>query len=50
VSDAERELERRDEHQVTPAFVSAVSALVVAWEVLRYREDRVRVRHPELAA
>jgi low temperature requirement protein LtrA len=31
------------------ALVSAVCALVVAWEVLRYREDRVRVRHPELA-
>jgi low temperature requirement protein LtrA len=30
--------------------VSAVCALVVAWEVLRYREDRIRVRHPELAA
>ncbi len=32
------------------AFVSAVCSLVVAWEALRYREDRVRVRHPELAA
>ena len=32
------------------ALVSAVCALAVAWEVLRYREDRVRVRHPELAA
>jgi low temperature requirement protein LtrA len=31
-------------------LVSAVCALVVAWEVLRYREDRIRVRHPELAA
>jgi low temperature requirement protein LtrA len=30
------------------ALVSAVCALVVAWEVLRYREDRIRVRHPEL--
>jgi membrane protein YdbS with pleckstrin-like domain len=30
-------------------LVSAVCALVVAWEVLRYREDRIRVRHPELA-
>jgi hypothetical protein len=30
--------------------VSAVCALVVAYEVIRYREDRVRVRHPELAA
>jgi low temperature requirement protein LtrA len=32
------------------ALVSAVCSLVVAYEVLRYREDRVRVRHPELAA
>jgi low temperature requirement protein LtrA len=32
------------------ALVSAVCALVVAYEVIRYREDRVRVRHPELAA
>lgn len=31
------------------ALVSAVCALVVAYEVLRYREDRVRLRHPELA-
>jgi low temperature requirement protein LtrA len=31
-------------------LVSTVCALVVAWEVLRYREDRIRVRHPELAA
>jgi low temperature requirement protein LtrA len=31
-------------------LVGAVCALVVAWEVLRYREDRIRVRHPELAA
>ena len=31
------------------ALVSAVCALVVAYEVLRYREDRMRVRHPELA-
>jgi low temperature requirement protein LtrA len=31
-------------------LVSAACALVVAWEVLRYREDRIRVRHPELAA
>jgi low temperature requirement protein LtrA len=35
---------------VALALVSAVCSLVVAWEVLRYREDRVRVRHPELAA
>ena len=32
------------------ALVSAVCSLVVAWEALRYREDRYRVRHPELAA
>jgi low temperature requirement protein LtrA len=32
------------------ALVSAVCALVVAYEVIRYREDRIRVRHPELAA
>jgi low temperature requirement protein LtrA len=31
------------------ALVSAVCALVVAYEVLRYREARVRVRHPEIA-
>jgi low temperature requirement protein LtrA len=31
------------------ALVGAVCALVVAWEALRYREDRVRVRHPEIA-
>jgi low temperature requirement protein LtrA len=35
---------------VALALVSAVCSLVVGWEVLRYREDRVRVRHPELAA
>jgi low temperature requirement protein LtrA len=32
------------------ALVSAVCSLVVAYEVLRYREARVQVRHPELAA
>jgi low temperature requirement protein LtrA len=32
------------------ALVSAVCSLVVAYEVFRYREARVRVRHPELAA
>jgi low temperature requirement protein LtrA len=32
------------------ALVSAVCALVVAYEVIRYCEHRVRVRHPELAA
>jgi low temperature requirement protein LtrA len=31
-------------------LVSAACTLVVAFEVLRYREQRVRVRHPELAA
>ncbi len=30
------------------ALVSAVCSLVVAYEVLRHREDRLRVRHPEL--
>jgi low temperature requirement protein LtrA len=32
------------------ALVSAACSLVAAYEVLRYRQDRVRVRHPELAA
>jgi membrane protein YdbS with pleckstrin-like domain len=32
------------------ALVSAVCSLIVAYEAIRYREDRVRVRHPELAA
>jgi len=31
-------------------LVSTVCSLVVAYEVLRYREHRLRVRHPELAA
>jgi low temperature requirement protein LtrA len=31
------------------ALVGAVCSLVVAYEVIRYRADRVRVRHPELA-
>lgn len=31
------------------ALVSAVCALVVAYEALRYREHRGRIRHPELA-
>jgi low temperature requirement protein LtrA len=31
------------------AFVSVVCSLIVAYEALRYREARVRVRHPELA-
>ncbi len=30
------------------ALVSAVCALVVAWEALRHREHRIRVRHPEV--
>ena len=32
------------------ALVSAVCALVVAYEALRYREHRLQVRHPEIAA
>jgi len=32
------------------ALVSGVCALVVAYEAIRYREHRVRVRHPEVAA
>jgi low temperature requirement protein LtrA len=32
------------------ALVSTVCTLVVAYEVIRYRHDRVRVRHPEVAA
>ena len=32
------------------ALVSAVCSLVVAYKVLRYREHRVLVRHPELAS
>jgi low temperature requirement protein LtrA len=31
------------------ALVSGVCSLIVAYEVLRYREARVQVRHPELA-
>jgi low temperature requirement protein LtrA len=31
-------------------LVSAVCSLVVAYEAIRYRTDRVRVRHPELPA
>ena len=34
---------------VALALVTAVCSLVVAYEVLRYREHRFRVRHPELA-
>ena len=32
------------------ALVSAVCALVVAYEAIRYREHRIRVRRPEVAA
>ncbi len=32
------------------ALVSAVCALVVTYEVIRYRADRLRVRHPQVAA
>ena len=32
------------------ALVSAVCSLVAAYEALRYRDARVRLRHPELAA
>jgi low temperature requirement protein LtrA len=32
------------------ALVSGVCSLIVAYEAIRYREARVRVRHPELAA
>jgi low temperature requirement protein LtrA len=31
------------------ALVGAICSLVVAYEVFRYRESRIRVRHPELA-
>jgi low temperature requirement protein LtrA len=31
------------------ALVGAVCSAVVAYEALRYREDRARIRHPELA-
>jgi hypothetical protein len=30
-------------------FVSLVPSLVVAYEAIRHREDRIVVRHPELA-
>jgi low temperature requirement protein LtrA len=32
------------------ALVGAVCSLVVAYEALHYRQDRIHVRHPELAA
>jgi low temperature requirement protein LtrA len=32
------------------AVVSAVCCLVVAYEAIRYRDDRGRIRHPEVAA
>jgi membrane protein YdbS with pleckstrin-like domain len=31
------------------ALVSAVCSLAIGYEVLRYREHRIRVRQPELA-
>lgn len=31
------------------ALVSAVCVLVVAWEAIRHRESRIRIRHPERA-
>jgi low temperature requirement protein LtrA len=31
------------------ALVSAVCSLIAAYEAIRYREHRVRIRHPELA-
>jgi low temperature requirement protein LtrA len=34
---------------VALALVSAVCSSIVAYEAIRYREHRVRVRHPELA-
>ncbi len=61
MSDAEPEHQEDHEHRVTPlelffdlVFVFAItqvtSLLVVVYEVLRHREHRVQVRHPELAA
>jgi low temperature requirement protein LtrA len=35
---------------VSLALVTATCVLVVAYEALRYRESRTRIRHPELAA
>jgi low temperature requirement protein LtrA len=32
------------------ALVGSVCTFVVGYEVMRYREDRIRVRHPEVAA
>jgi low temperature requirement protein LtrA len=32
------------------ALVGAVCSLVIAWEAIRYRRDRMVIRHPELAA
>lgn len=34
----------------TLALVSAVCAAIVAYEAIRWREQRIRLRHPELAA
>ena len=33
----------------TLAIVSSIRSLVVAYEVVRHRADRMRIRHPELA-
>jgi low temperature requirement protein LtrA len=35
---------------VSLLLVAAITVLVVAYEALRYRESRTRIRHPELAA
>jgi low temperature requirement protein LtrA len=35
---------------VSLLLVAAITVLVVAYEALRYRESRARIRHPELAA
>jgi hypothetical protein len=32
---------------VALALGSTVSSLIVAYEAIRYREDRLRIRHPE---
>ena len=35
---------------VSLLLVAAITVLVVAYEALRYRESRTRIRHPDLAA
>jgi hypothetical protein len=35
---------------VSRLLVAAITVLVVAYEALRYRQSRKRIRHPELAA